>query len=273
MHLAVIMPAVIQNRECLDMTLEAVRSISTKGLCWGIHLICNRLNRNLTRTPSLLDGSLLAGSVQDSRTLNYVEVISDRERTVAGAWNEGIRRAFAKGADYAMVMANDARLREDTVVELLNFASGPHATDVSLWSACQECLASGGKVHTDGADFSAFMLSPRTLAVHGYFDENFRPAYFEDNDYYARVILGGFRCRVVHQARFLHLGSQTIRHDAEMAHHVRHWFPLNRDYFVRKWGNEPVNGESEVLSKYYQTPFNVPGRPLSYWTLQEGRGS
>ncbi len=55
------------------------------------------------------------------------------------------------------------------------------------------------------------------VAHRNMFDPNFRPAYFEDNDYYARVVLGGGRCRVVHAAQFFHHGSMTIKEDPEMA--------------------------------------------------------
>jgi hypothetical protein len=76
---------------------------------------------------------------------------------------------------------------------------------------------------------------------------------------------------VVHAARYDHLGSQTQARDPEMAHHIRHWFPLNRDYFVRKWGREPAGSEGEVRATYHKTPFNVPGRPLSWWELEPSR--
>jgi len=114
------------------------------------------------------------------------------------------------------------------------------------------------------------MIRPRTIEQHGLFDPHFRPAYFEDNDYYGRVVLGGGACRVVHAAQFLHHGSMTVRHDAEMAHHVGYWFGKNRDYFRRKWGvAQPENSREGVLRHYYRHPFNDPTRALSWFPPPE----
>ena len=108
------------------------------------------------------------------------------------------------------------------------------------------------------------MIRPETLRRHGFFDPNYRPACFEDNDYYGRVVLGGGECTIVHSAQFFHHGSMTIREDAEMAHHVGYWFEKNRAYFSRKWGvAKPENCRQGVLRSYHRHPFNDPNKPLS----------
>jgi GT2 family glycosyltransferase len=137
-----------------------------------------------------------------------------------------------------------------------------------LWSG----IAENGRDHidasvaTDGADFTCFMIRPATLRQHGFFDANFRPAYFEDNDYYGRVVLGGGKCRVVHAAQFFHHGSMTVRSDPEIAHHVNYWFERNREYFRCKWGiAHPENSAEGVLRRYFRNPFNDRSRPLSWF--------
>ena len=112
------------------------------------------------------------------------------------------------------------------------------------------------------------MIRPRTLCEHGWFDPNYRPAYFEDNDYYGRVVLGGGQCRVVHAAQFFHHGSMTVRQDAEMAHHVQYWFEKNRAYFQAKWGvSQPENSPEGILRRYHRHPFNDTTKPLQWFPV------
>jgi hypothetical protein len=277
MRVGVVVPAVIQNRPSLDLALGALAALlfsadacrDGSGFAWSMHLLCNRLS---VGTAGELEG-LASEALRSSGGIppDALEVVNDRERTVAGAWNEGTRRALRLGAGCVAVMATDARPEHGALDALVRYAEGD--SEAALWSACQSHLAQEATVETDGADFSLFAFRAATVERHGWFDENFKPAYFEDNDYYARIVLGGQRCRVLHQARYTHEGggSQTIRLDAEMAHHVAHWFASNRDYFVRKWGREPAGSAEEVLASYHRTPFGEPGRSLADWRIEPGR--
>jgi GT2 family glycosyltransferase len=102
--------------------------------------------------------------------------------------------------------------------------------------------------------------SPKCLVPRRY------PAYFEDNDYYARIVLSGGACRVIHAARLFHHGSLTVKADAEMAHHVQFWFERNGAYFGRKWGVQmPEATAAGVLEEYFRHPFNDATKPLSWF--------
>jgi hypothetical protein len=263
MKLGVIMPVVLQNVTLLEMTLETTRNLWVDA-AWAeghdlditFHVLCNRLH-----VCSELE---LRDKLWECwRQPSHIEVINDFERSVAGAWNYGVCQALLQRRDHFLIVANDARPKLGTIEALLEFGDDPSNRNVAVWSGA--ATATSGPGSSDGCDFSLFCIRLGTIAETGWFDENYRPAYFEDNDYYARVVLGGKECRYVHNAPFDHLGSQTIRHDAEMAHHVRHWFGINRDYFARKWGvNQPAGDAAGVRAKYYATPFNS-GRKLSYW--------
>jgi hypothetical protein len=249
MKIAIVMPVVLQNEVLRRMTLEAVRHFVT------------RHDATLHCPPEVLQADLSECFRGRARLLHEPGV----ERSVAGAWNHGCRAALDDGADYIAIVANDTRLRSDCLDRLVEYGETGAA---DLWSG----LAENGRERidpspvTDGADFTCFMLRPATLQRHGFFDANYRPAYFEDNDYYGRVVLGGGRCRVVHAAQFFHHGSMTVREDPEMAHHVSHWFEQNRDYFRRKWGiAQPENSSEGVLRHYFRHPFNDATRPLSWF--------
>jgi len=257
MKLAIVMPVVLQNETLVTLTREAVFHLKSKHPS-VLYVVCNRLN---ARLPEALQEDL-EGQFQGQVIVVHEPGV---ERSVAGAWNKGCELALADGAEYLAFVANDTQLREDCLDELVVFGERS-ATD--LWSA----ISFNNRSHidpnevTDGADFSCFMIRAETLLRHGFFDPNYRPAYFEDNDYYGRVVLGNGQCAVVHRAQFFHHGSMTIREDAEMRHHVSHWFEKNRAYFSKKWGvSEPENSREGVLRRYYRHPFNDPKKPLSWF--------
>lgn len=257
MKLAIVTPVVLQNAALLDATIEAVRHLVTRHDA-KLYVVCNRLQVCL---PEVLRTTLEKHFSGTVRILHEPGV----ERSVAGAWNHGCRLALADGADYIAIVANDTKLQPDCLDVLADYGNRNTA---DLWSG----ISFSGRQNinplqdSDGADFTCFMLRPGTLVRHGWFDTNYRPAYFEDNDYYGRVVLGGGKCCVVHGAQFFHHGSMTIRTDAEMAHHVQHWFGKNREYFSQKWGvAHPLNSSEDVIRHYYRHPFNDPSKPLTWF--------
>lgn len=61
----------------------------------------------------------------------------------------------------------------------------------------------------------------------------------------------------------------TVRHNPELARHMRYWLERNRDYFRRKWGvARPEKSREGVLKRYYRHLFN--DRPLN-WFPPKGR--
>jgi len=257
MRLAIVMPVVLQNERILSMTLDAIAHLKTVHEA-TLYIVCNRLH---VCTPETLY------TKAKRRFSGEVKVVHEAgvERSVAGAWNKGCQLAVDAGNDFIAIVANDTQLRHDCLDQLVEYGKS-HEAD--LWSGISynnrdEIDASA---QTDGADFSCFMTRPSTLSQFGMFDPNFRPAYFEDNDYYARVVLGGGRCRVVHAAQFFHHGSMTIKEDTEMAQQVSLWFEKNRQYFARKWGVQvPENSAEGVISRYYRHPFNNESKALSWF--------
>lgn len=257
MHIGIVMPVVLQNEALLLLTRDAVAHLRTAHPAL-LYVVCNRLH---VRVPETLRGELQ--DVFDGR----VEVVHEPgvERSVAGAWNKGCDLAIQADADFIAIVANDTCLRPDCLDALLDYGRQGQA---DLWSGVSYNDRSeiNPRQVTDGADFSCFMIRPATIRKHGWFDANFRPAYFEDNDYYGRVVLGGGCCQVVHAAQFFHHGSMTVRQDAEMAHHISYWFERNRQYFHRKWGVvQPENNAEGVRRRYYRHPFNDPVKPLSWF--------
>ena len=85
-------------------------------------------------------------------------------------------------------------------------------------------------------EFGAFAINAETVDTVGWFDENFHPIYFEDNDYRRRCHLAGVP--VVNLiSRTRHDNSATIA--SGYARHNDRTFPRNGDYYAAKWGGPP----------------------------------
>jgi len=153
----------------------------------------------------------------------------------AGGNNVGIAAALAAGADWVLVLNNDARLRPDTVEEMLAAAgSDPRVAAVGakvlrlddpsrLWMAWgevtyrQSLVRLVGQDAPDGPAFAnardadwvsgaAILLARRALEALGGFDEEFF-AYHEEVDWCARARARGFRVVWAPRAVALHRGS------------------------------------------------------------------
>jgi GT2 family glycosyltransferase len=152
---------------------------------------------------------------------------------VAPGWNKLSRAAFSVGCD-AVIIAND-----DIILDPPTLPSTVLALQHADFVACP-----GQNM------FSFFGMTRRLYEAVGEFDENFWPAYYEDNDYAYRMKLRGFATYTLAESGFFHQGSATIKNytaEQTAAHHRN--FSKNGAYYVSKWGGLPHY-------ERYQTPFN-----------------
>lgn len=148
-----------------------------------------------------------------------IEIIKqERNLGVSGSWNLLCDRIFEKH-DYAVILNDDIYLgKTDSQIRLFLFEN-------SIWD-----------FYVGTGTWCAFILPKKTWKSVGRFDENFYPAYFEDNDYHYRMKL---QKKTYFQSEFLnpevYRNSQTIAKDASLNNH----FKDNQNYYVKKWGGEP----------------------------------
>ena len=90
--------------------------------------------------------------------------------------------------------------------------------------------------YSEHPDFSCFMVRWDFFDDVGTFDENFIPAYFEDNDMHYRIRLLGKLAISTSNAPYLHYGSVT-QNGGDSPAVPGHLFDLNRDYMMQKWGS------------------------------------
>jgi hypothetical protein len=177
----------------------------------------------------------------------------EEEISVAKAWNMGCSAGIWSRDDFLMVTANDVIHYPRSIDALVEY--GVAHPECPLWSG----LDMNGKFQvdpsgiTEGCDFAGCMLRPSTIDRFGWFDEGYTGAYFEDNDYVARLWSNDVACNIVHAAQFYHYGSQTVRLDNEAKTRIEGLFGANKARFLRKWGYGPAKTREEGCKHYKLT--------------------
>lgn len=104
------------------------------------------------------------------------------------------------------------------------------------------------------------LWTPKAIEQVGYLDENFHPAYFEDVDWWRRLVLSGAPTMGVQEATGKHVGSATIKSDPDLERKNALTSGANGAYYCKKWGGEP---RKEIFTH----PFNDPNWPITKWVL------
>jgi GT2 family glycosyltransferase len=189
------------------------------------------------------------------RSFDVCEV-NDRN-ILARGWNRGIDIAFARGADYCLVINLDLVFHPRFIDNLVEFAR--QNPDALMWSGVpweeEETLAnadlSGPPIGL--AHFHCFMIDRRLFELIGRFDEQFEPAYHEDSDMIYRMRLKGARllatpsARIFHHDRITLKGAMMDRND-EMLIGLRAMMNLSMERYKAKWGGLP--GEEQFTAPY-----------------------
>lgn len=182
-------------------------------------------------------------------------------RGVAASWNEGIRRAWDQ--EVVIIVNDDVVFYPGTITKLVE-----SLREYELVSAVSTDTGQVGYLEDEKPDFACFAISPIYFTdTFGWFDENFKPGYFEDNDMHYRMQVKGACSALRLDGRVDHAGSMTQfkgsrdfnTNDRVVSHEQ---FRANRNYYAAKWGGEPGN------EKYTQ-PFNMSHRSIKDWTKRD----
>jgi GT2 family glycosyltransferase len=204
------------------------------------------------------------------------KVIPNIDNNVSLAWNLGINYGIEKKADYILIPNNDLIFRHDAVDNLIKFAR--FHPEFDIWTAAEYTDFRTLEIHKpdnnfdEHPHFSCFMVSPKMVELlkqkeegtkeplPGYFDTNYRIAYFEDQDMVQRIYRTGLRAVKTGSALFYHFGSRTIKTDNALNRLNLKNYEDNRQYFKQKWGYDAhefcPKEESDRIAKGYKNPFN-----------------
>ena len=111
--------------------------------------------------------------------------------------------------------------------------------------------------------FGLFLWTNAVVKNVGLMDENFYPAYFDDNDYRYRCQLKG--CLMDHfPVKYRHETSSTINDNPHYKRKNSETFQKLAQYYITKWGGVPG-------SEKYTRPFNNADLVEEYWKLDPAR--
>jgi GT2 family glycosyltransferase len=143
---------------------------------------------------------------------------------VAGSWNKIIQCT----SEIRIISNDDVEFFDDTIKLLVDY----FVTDAVIYPAGIPAANS----------FSCYVIPDNVVEKVGYFDEKISPnyGYFEDNDYYRRMLMNGIHLIGIGNCRLGHSGSSTLNGfiGAEQRNHHLKFKTAEKNY-VRKWGGVP----------------------------------
>lgn len=218
-------------------------------------------------------------------------------RGVAASWNLGIREMYERGADWLIIVSAGVRFGEPGGLDLVA-EMGRHPGALAVEAGVWRWNADG--TGAEGFGWHLVAMHRRLFDNVGLFDENFYPAYWEDNDFGYRVKLW----LTAHPEAVAHCGSchtgdagEALRHHVVIPGHRNLACPHpEADWREGAWWPKVhvegklagtahgtslggVRDDPERLMAYYARkwggqsghetydhPFNDPSHDLKYWT-------
>ena len=216
----------ILNR--IDLLLECIGALD-----YPAHIVV--INNNVSDTDFLsrLDKLSVEGGVK--------VLHQSRNLGVSASWNLIIKTALSLGFHKVFIGSNDTILSPGSLKASLSFQAGNPA---GIWH-----------LHA----FNFFAITRVAVEKAGYFDENFYPAYKEDQDYSYRCGLAGVkRIAGIPGCHAKHYGSATINSDPHYANLNSRTHSLNVEYYCNKWGGDSGN-------EMFKRPFNEMHNAIGWW--------
>lgn len=216
----------------------------------------------------------------ESNNIKYTYLTGNR--SVAESWNYAIQFARKNNYNYILIANNDVIFHPKTVDNLIKFIDKTNYAMVTATNRNDGTLKDSELINLDpkdfdefdlkpitnwreeGPDFSMFMIKKEFPDTYGWIDENFRPAYYEDNSTHLNIFKLGGHAKRVSTAPYFHYGSKTIQMNPEVRKQIVDGglFDKNKQYFLDKWGALP----SETLDgQGYDFPFNDLNNKITYW--------
>lgn len=199
----------------------------------------------------------------------YIEPQYRRQVALSKAWNDGAQRAFDDGCEFAIVCNDDILFAPQTIDALVDQYEILRESDNVIMTTPNNILMQlanpddifnyqmppGDPTWSEHPNFSCFCIKQEFFELHGKFDENFNPAWFEDNDSHYRAKLLGYKEVCTTAAPQVHFGgvsTSMIKDNPGAA--------ASEAYYIKKWGSVNRTGEEA-----YKTPYNDPTLTPKDW--------
>jgi len=172
----------------------------------------------------------------------YAVILNPTNLGVSKAWNQIIYWGLSyDDCKLIFILNNDIVLHPDSMDNMIESVfeigkEGVSGVNIGPLPSMLECTTNPESRYSPAMNFCCFGLTVKTIKRVGLFDEGFKLAYFEDNDYHHRMQLEEIDASSDLWAPFSHYGSRSIK-EGGVRHHEA--FRDNREYFYQKWGFIP----------------------------------
>jgi GT2 family glycosyltransferase len=198
----------------------------------------------------------------------FESVFNNTNAGVGPAWNQILNAGIEWGATKIIICNNDIVFHPKTVdglCEAFNRQNNedPRTVMVSAFNnkvGNYEQLKSIKQKweYAECPDFSCFMVEPKFKELFGGFSEDYKPAYFEDNETHWHVLARGYKAWGNHWAPYWHVGSRTrFSHPNIVPHDT---YRANRRLFHSKWNTPDVKQEI-IIARYERWLNDNPDTP------------
>lgn len=182
----------------------------------------------------------------DTTVMPFVQPNWEENIGVGPAWNNALNWGRDKSLEYLIIVNDDVIFRPGVINKMLHWS----ARGYDLVSPQNET----GVCHPYGLNFWCFMVKPAEfLRKFGTFDENFAPAYYEDDDMAYRIKLAGGSIKNLNEKAYHEVMGTKIDQDTH-----RSYYENNLEYYIEKWGGEPS-------MERYDNPYGDPTKDHRYW--------
>lgn len=174
-------------------------------------------------------------------------LIENSENCLAKAWNIGLKKAF-ESEDYAFVSGLDLICpQEDQLDDMINILKKNPNFGMVAATPLNAGFGEQPMQHGDGS-FSFYCISKKCFEDVGDFDEQYKPAYFEDNDYLERLWLKGYQPKRL-PIYYYHIGQGTVKHGSEIQKQYPGFMQKNLEIFKNTYGKVPDHLPKDVKFK------------------------
>ncbi len=231
---------IITARNCVDYTKKCIDSIVTE------------IDHVLILVDDFSTDATKAYFKSLSAERDNIIVLTDLDTfSLSEKWNLGIDAAKGDGCDCFLVCNNDIIFNKYTIDRLGKCLWQVRMNNEKIGMVTAHNIRNDIKpteiidypfvenpTESPNPDFSCFLLTDEAYKDVGIFDEDYMPAFFEDNDYHIRMIQAGWRAISFTGAPYYHYGSVT-QNSIPGGICAGDQFRRNRVYFKSKFGFIP----------------------------------
>jgi GT2 family glycosyltransferase len=254
------------TKNCLDHTIACLNSIESSH---PYHIVVVD-DESTDDTPTWVANTKFefehfAKAVHKSeRKLQDVELIYGLGPTTLGSrWNVAMQYFYDKGLKAGFICNNDILFHPITIDamvarmeqgladgESLGMVTAHNVRGSTVPNKLGEVSVPKKPSEAPHPDFSCFMLLVDTWIKVGRFSQDYKPCYFEDNDFHTMMKIHGIEAISTTAAPYYHFGSVT-QNQIPGGICTGALFEANRTRYIEKFGALPDKVDIEELRKKF----------------------